>query len=1085
MISRLHSYHDRTRRLGCSRRRCSNACAPLLGGIHRRHWAILLLLAVVVVLQSGCTRSFYRVQADREANYLVREKSVGTPWEVPDSFSIEPDPASRFSDSTDRDYPRLPAAGPRLYEYELPELSGRRSGGEETQQRLERLPSVSPEGPGEGVELPPPPVPEQYVPRPPAGTPPIPSSEGPSSRGRQDDERERTEAGRNPVQQASYEPYPAVARLSDSTSGLTLRTKRSRRSLQRTASLGSEPKSEPELDPFESFVKEQEAARYSVEGVKLPAVEKRYWEDVPPQFLALILDFESVRREYVETYEREPPATLRDSSPRATLRDLFELALVNSREYQRQKEILYEAALDVALERYAYATKFSLRGTTVDTTYTHARASGVTVNSLTVPSTFSGNKALATGGTLVGEFANDILLTFNGPTGFAADVSSTLLFDITQRVFQRDIRLEALIQSERNLVYAARDFTRYRKRFFLDVAEPYYQILRAYRSIEIAAQSYFDQVLTLQRAMEEQEAEVKTAPSMVDINQFERSTLDALTRLIANCNVLQDRLDSMKITIGIPTETGINVDLRELEQLTLRDRIEVNRERASRWLERLEKLRGAGDLNHSGILAADYSLAERLSYWLWQRGEVSDARKVFKDYVRFRLDAARQEMVSERSEFQQPAAEDATDADAQVVEEPIIELWRQLDFLESQLVLIDRQIRYAEAMDISLDALDNPREKLRSYRQQFEDKLDFDTLFGAAEEEADGSEVELSDEFISALGERATRLLTKAESLSQELDTVLFGRRVQEVNLRETLEKTDELIEFAGAVLRQADGGLPPLDISVDEAMVTALVQRLDLMNERGFLADDWRAIKIAADELKSNLELGASQTIGTDRNRPFSFSADNANTRLRLSCDLPLNRKAERNFYRRALINYNASLRNLMRIEDTIKFNVRSQLRDLAQARIRYPIFVSQAALAEEQVLNTQLELISGLETRALELVNAYSAARDSLGAMVDARIGYIIERARFAFELETMMLDDAGYWPDINDPDYQPEPDTVYPSNAGSAYGSFPSYLKVSREYQRMLYYPPPGIPTRQSRTPDEKTGSASAPGGKGEGE
>lgn len=138
-----------------------------------------------------------------------------------------------------------------------------------------------------------------------------------------------------------------------------------------------------------------------------------------------------------------------------TLPALFELALLNSREYQRQKEVLYQAALDVSIERFAYATKFSVRGATVDTTYTHSRVGGATVNSLAVPSTFAGDKVLATGGTLVGQFANDILLTFNGPSGFAADVSSDLLFEVTQRVFQRDILLEPLIQSERNLVYAA------------------------------------------------------------------------------------------------------------------------------------------------------------------------------------------------------------------------------------------------------------------------------------------------------------------------------------------------------------------------------------------------------------------------------------------------------------------------------------------------------------------------------------------------------------------------------------------------------------------------------------------------------
>ena len=143
--------------------------------------------------------------------------------------------------------------------------------------------------------------------------------------------------------------------------------------------------------------------------------------------------------------------------------------------------------------------------------------------------------------------------------------------------------------------------------------------------------------------------------------------------------------------------------------------------------------------------------------------------------------------------------------------------------------------------------------------------------------------------------------------------------------------------------------------------MVTALVQRLDLMNERGALADRWREIKIAADELRSRLDLHASQTIGTAKNRPFDFSTDNATTRLQLAWDLPLNRKRDRNLYRRTLINYNAELRSLQQSEDTIKQEVRRQLRNLEQARVQYPISVAQAALAEEQVLSTRMQLVLG----------------------------------------------------------------------------------------------------------------------------
>ena len=56
--------------------------------------------------------------------------------------------------------------------------------------------------------------------------------------------------------------------------------------------------------------------------------------------------------------------------------------------------------------------------------------------------------------------------------------------------------------------------------------------------------------------------------------------------------------------------------------------------------------------------------------------------------------------------------------------------------------------------------------------------------------------------------------------------------------------------------------GLIPVEIEVDDAMMTALVLRFDLMNERGILADDWRQIKLAGDDLRSVLDLNASQTI-------------------------------------------------------------------------------------------------------------------------------------------------------------------------------------------------------------------------------
>jgi hypothetical protein len=371
--------------------------------------------------------------------------------------------------------------------------------------------------------------------------------------------------------------------------------------------------------------------------------------------------------------------------------------------------------------------------------------------------------------------------------------------------------------------------------------------------------------------------------------------------------------------------------------------------------------------------------------------------------------------------------------------------------IDSQLTLVQRQGQLATRLDFPPGQLDLAR---ATYRGQVVE-------FAALQKDLDDALASNPDDsVIVALIDRGTKVLSALDALSQDLDRLIFSRVVQAVDLQETLTQTDALLADTQGAFDAAAQGLPPVDISVDDAMVTALVQRLDLMNERGTLADRWRDIKIAADELRSRLNLNASQTIGTENNRPFAFSTDNATTQLRLGWDLPLNRKRDRNLYRRTLISYNAELRNLQQAEDVIKQNVRRQLRDLEQARVQYPISVAQAALSEEQVLSTRLQLILGLpEVRAPDLLLAYNESREALGAMVDRRIGYIIVRAQLALDLEVMMLDDEGFWPEVNNPEYQPKPDFTYPWNAGSAYGEIPPYLRVSREMRRMLHYAPPG--------------------------
>ena len=68
-----------------------------------------LICAVVLTLPGvmGCSRTDYRLRADREAYELIAEKSFDPRWQV-ENVDIAPDPRSRFYDPYDPDESPIP-----------------------------------------------------------------------------------------------------------------------------------------------------------------------------------------------------------------------------------------------------------------------------------------------------------------------------------------------------------------------------------------------------------------------------------------------------------------------------------------------------------------------------------------------------------------------------------------------------------------------------------------------------------------------------------------------------------------------------------------------------------------------------------------------------------------------------------------------------------------------------------------------------------------------------------------------------------------------------------------------------------------
>ena len=807
--------------------------------------------------------------------------------------------------------------------------------------------------------------------------------------------------------------------------------------------------------------------KVAVNEAPIQPIPAEYWNALPPSCLQHMLGFESVKQEYERSSSANPAASppAQSDADTVALSRLIQLARQNSREYQTEKKRLYVAAIGVSLERFASQLKFSPFGNGSAVNYTHDRVNGTTVNSLGVPTGFQMERMLATGGNFVTRFANDVLLTFNGPQGFTSDVSSELFFELTQSFLQRDILLEPLISSERALVYSARTFARFRKEFFFDVASQYYGILRTYRSIEINSQNYFALVRTVERAQAEVATEVKNAPNQVAVDQFEQSMLSGRSNLIQVCNDLERDLDRLKLTLGLPTEYRIRIDLDELERLTRLDQTEVAVERVRRWRRRVINRRNQSLVNRMVLINDDFFMLERVLEWLEQRQEASAetaADSATESSVganaasKVKLDPALRELYlfllfeQTRNNVERIQAEYDRASDPQIVQPPIFIYLRATELIESRLSLIDLQLRYlTELKELSIDQLQRRRDRYLEVTRQIET---------AREVLANNP----NDDQLNELFVNSRTLLTVTEQLIRDLDEALGydPARTNDQKDREALEVTDRLLALVNELSGATGPSLPEVDINVDDAMLTALIQRLDMMNERGFLADDWRRMKLASDDLRSVLNLSASHSLRTDKNQPFDFDFDDSRTQLRVSLDLPFNRRSQRNRFRSSLINYQAGRRSVMQLEDSIKFDVRNGLRSLELTRVQYPISVTQAALAAEQVISIRLQLALGTpNVRGTDLLDALQGSRQALTSVANSRIDYLVDRARFVLDLELMQVDENGFWPQINDPTYQPAANLVYPPNAGPTYGTLSPCVKPSRLLRHIYGHPLPG--------------------------
>ena len=233
----------------------------------------------------------------------------------------------------------------------------------------------------------------------------------------------------------------------------------------------------------------------------------------------------------------------------------------------------------------------------------------------------------------------------------------------------------------------------------------------------------------------------------------------------------------------------------------------------------------------------------------------------------------------------------------------------------------------------------------------------------------------------------------------------------------------------------------------------TALENRLDLMNARAQLYDTWRQIRVSANALKGIFNVAVTNQIVTPptTNNPFGFLDQAKQFSLVINAELPLVRVAERNNFRVQLINYERQRRSLQNTEDFLKYQLRSEIRQMEQVYQQYEIAqknlvltIRQKDQAFEQIIAppASTNVNNNAATQTLSLISAQSGVINSENSLVNLWYSYQVQRLQVYRDLGTLPYDEWEAFDELFPPNRtgnQPVGGNVAPANAnGNANGA-----------------------------------------------
>jgi hypothetical protein len=685
------------------------------------------------------------------------------------------------------------------------------------------------------------------------------------------------------------------------------------------------------------------------------------------------------------------------------------LARLHSRDYQRNLEEVYLSALDVAFERFRFdvqffggnVTGFFSNGNEATATLGRTRQGGPRESQsiLNTTSTLGFTRRFATGADLLVGIANSMVWQFSGDnTSFATSVIDVGFVQPLLRRGGKIVVLETLTRSERNLLANLRAQAQFNQDFYVNLAF----------GGDVAAQP--------QRIGGFEGGAGLTGFTGTGAGGFGGvgagqgfgglgtqggvggSGAGASTGLAGGGEGILQGFYGLLQRLQTIRNTELSLSQQELTLGLL----EANFQAGVIDLVQVDEFRQNIETERANLLRSQTALQDAIEQFLVQEMSLPPTLPVELDdsYIRpFQL-------ISPEVTTLQNEATSIVRAVGDLPESPSIADLRTIlaelrGLIERARGVFNEVAREHGELKLGRD---DRRARLRTARERIE-----------------------YDESIEAVGQNLAILSSRLDRV--EADAAQLAEQLAEGAERDAANLLSEIMRgMSGALqeigllearVRMERIAVRPVEVSYDDALRIARANRLDWMNQRAALVDQWRLVAFNANRLLAGLDIVIDGDLGTVGNNPVRFRGSTHNLRARLAFDAPLNRKGERNLYRESLIDYQRAKRRYVRYVDLVTLQIRSRIRQIERLAENLEIQRRALAISIRRVDQTLEDLNRPFPapapgeapaqlgpTAAQNLLRALSDLRNTQDNFMSVWLNYEAARVNLLFELGILQV-------------------------------------------------------------------------------